>query len=214
MSTNSSKRWVLLEQGLFSKFEIPMKRFKPMKAIYKEKPLIAFVQAIPIYVTDCSLTLEVELLENIVGGNTSDDNFQVGKKWEVMVQGKFDKMRDTLGSGHCGWEMDFRQDVHQDFIESTNKIVRSQDFESSYYQFLKLLRDSQNKIEDAAALIQREQRKKILRQYSPSQKFYQRWCIRNGSQPLMRDQSMRKREDTFTTSKAIEFTYQNTIPLR
>ena len=85
MSTNSSKRWVLLEQGLFSKFEIPMKRFKPMKAIYKEKPLIAFVQAIPIYVTDCSLTLEVELLENIVGGNTSDDNFQVGKKWEVMV---------------------------------------------------------------------------------------------------------------------------------
>ena len=146
MSTNSSKRWVLLEQGLFSKFEIPMKRFKPIKAIYKEKPLIAFVQAVPIYATDCSLTLEVELLENIVGGNTSDDNFQVGKKWEVMVQGKFDKMRDTLGSGHCGWEMDFRQDVHQDFIESTNKIVRSQDFESLYYQFLKLLRNSQNKI--------------------------------------------------------------------
>ena len=171
MSTNSSKRWVLLEQGLFSKFEIPMKRFKPIKAIYKEKPLIAFVQAVPIYATDCSLTLEVELLENIVGENTSGDNFQVGKKWEVMVQGKFDKMRDTLGSGHCGWEMDFRQDVHQDFIESTNKIVRSQDFESLYYQFLKLLRDSQNKIEDAAALIQREQRKKNTETVQPEPKI-------------------------------------------
>ena len=80
MSTKSSKRWILLEKGLFSQFEIPLKRFQSMKAIYKEKPLIAFVQAVPIYVTDCALTLEVELLENIVGGNTFDNNFQVGKK--------------------------------------------------------------------------------------------------------------------------------------
>ena len=136
MSTKSSKRWILLEKGLFSQFEIPLKRFKPMKAIYKEKPLIAFVQAVPIYLTDCALTLEVELLENIVGGNTFDDNFQVGKKWEVIVQGKFDAMRDTLASGHCGWEMDFREDVHRDFIESTNEMVRSRDFEKLYYQFL------------------------------------------------------------------------------
>ncbi len=38
-------------------------------------------------------------------------------------------MRDTLASGHCGWKMDFREDVHRDFIESTNEMVRSQDFE-------------------------------------------------------------------------------------
>ena len=170
MSTKSSKCWILLEKGLFSQVEIPLKRFQPMKAIYKEKPLIAFVQAVPIYVTDCALTLEVELLENIVGGNTFDDNFQVGKKWEVIVQGKFDAMRDTLASGHCGWEMDFREDVHRDFIESNNEMVRSRDFEKLYYQFLKSLRDSQNKIEDAAALIRREQRRKDAETAQPEVK--------------------------------------------
>ena len=169
MSAKSSKRWVLLEEGLFSKFEIPMKRFKPMKAIYKEWPLIAFVQAAPIYVTDCALTLEVELIENIVVEETIKNNFnlQVGKKWEVIVQGKFDKIGGTLGSVHCGWEIDFRKDVHKDFIESTNKIVRLQDFESLYYQFLKLLRDSQNKIEDAAALVRLEQWKKNTETVQP-----------------------------------------------
>lgn len=169
MATISSKRWVLLEQGLFSKFEIPMKRFQPMKAIYKEKPLIAFVQAVPIYVTDCALTLEVELLENIFSGNASN-NFQVGKKWEVMVQGKFDTMRDTLCSGHCGWEMDFREDVHRDFLETNNKSVGSQDLESLYYHFLNSLRHSQNKIEEAAELIRREQRKKDVEKEQPELK--------------------------------------------
>ncbi len=167
MSTKSSKRWILLEKGLFSQFEIPLKRFQPMKAIYKEKPLIALVQAVPIYVTDCAPTLEVELLENIVSGSTFDGIFQVGKKWEVIVLGKFDAMRDTLASGHCGWEMDFREDVHRDFIESTNEMVRSRDFEKLYYQFLKSLRDSQNKIEDAAALIRREQRRKDAETVQP-----------------------------------------------
>ena len=67
--------------------------------------------------------------------------------------------------------MDFRQYVHQDFIESTNKIIRSQDFENLYYQFLKLLRDSQNKIEDAAALVQREQRKTNTETAQPGPKI-------------------------------------------
>ena len=109
----------------------------------------------------------MELLENIFGGNKFENNFQVRKKWEVMVQGKFDTMRDTLASGHCGWEMDFREDVHRDFIESTNEMVRSRDFEKLYYQFLKSLRDSQNKTEDAAALIRREQRRKYAETAKP-----------------------------------------------
>ena len=66
--------------------------------------------------------------------------------------------------------MDFREDVHRDFLETNNKAVGSQDLESLYYHFLNSLRHSQNKIEEAAELIRREQRKKDVEKEQPELK--------------------------------------------
>lgn len=160
LKNQSQQRWVLLEKGLFSEVRTPIRRFNPVRAIYKERPLIAIVQVVPVHIDGCSFTFEVELIENLVRTDPHDLELWVGKKWEVMAQGKFDSIRDTVYSSQCGWEIDFREDVLKDFVKSVQNLVRSEKKQELYSLVLNAFRNSQSKIDDAFALTLRQQRRK------------------------------------------------------
>jgi hypothetical protein len=153
---------MVLEIGLFSQSSISIERSTKFKAIYKERPLIAIVYVVPMYFTRATVTFEIEVIENIYQVEEPSNQVKPGQRWEVMAHGNFDPLSVPLNvsASQCGWEIDGRKQVVDDFIESACNSRPLSDGFNKYISLVNTFREAQRKAEQLARLASEERQSK------------------------------------------------------
>jgi hypothetical protein len=158
----ASKTEMLLETGLFSKINILIERSTKFKAVYKERPLIAIVYLVPMYFTRATVAFEVEVIENVYQVEEPNNQVKPGQKWEIMAHGDFDPQSVPLNvsASQCGWEIDARKQVVDDFIENVSNSRNLSGGYDKYFFLVNIFREAQSKTEQLAHLAWAERRSK------------------------------------------------------
>ncbi len=153
---------MVLEIGLFSQSSISIERSTKFKAIYKERPLIAIVYVVPMYFTRATITFEIEVIENVYQVEEPSNQVKPGQRWEIMAHGNFDPQSVPLNvsASQCGWEIDGRKQVVDDFIENVCDSRTQSDGFNKYSSLVNTFREAQRKAEQLARLAWEERQSK------------------------------------------------------